>query len=164
MNVSSKSKAPVGFYTGRIGPKSRRILWEEYKKMGLPLLYESDAYNDDLPYWVNVEGEGHLIIPYTLDQNDMKFCVAPGLGGPHVFLTYLKNAFNTLYSEGKDPDFPSPKFMSVGLHCRLIGKPGRIAALKEFLEYIQGFKDVWVCTREEVAVHWRKTFPFKKAS
>lgn len=117
-----------------------------------------------------------MIIPYTLDQNDMKvfcvlkkgtltltkFCVPPGFGGPDAFYTYLKNAFDVLYKEGSDASKPSPKFMSVGLHCRLSGKPGRAAALEKFLEYVSTFKDVWICTREEVAHHWRNTFPFKQ--
>ena len=154
-------KPPVGFYSGRIGPTTRRIVYEECKKMGISLLYESDAYNDDLPYWVTVEGQGHLIIPYTLDQNDMKFCVPPGFGGPDAFYQYLKNTFDILYEEGKDGSQPSPKFMSVGLHCRLVGKPGRAAALKKFLAYVSQHKDVWVCTREQVAKHWREHFPFE---
>ena len=91
------------------------------------------------------------MIPYTLDQNDMKFCVPPGFTSPDGFFTYLKNAFDVLYEEGVDG---SPKLMSVGLHCRVIGKPGRLQALKQFMEYIKD-KQVWVCTREQVADHWK---------
>ncbi len=127
--------------------------------MGLELLYECDAYNDDLPYWVPVDDQGLLIIPYTLDVNDMKFCVPPGFTNPDDFFTYAKNAFDTLLEEGQDG---SPKMMTIGLHCRLIGRPGRLPALKKLLEYISGFQDqVWVCTRRQIAEHWRKEHPFK---
>ncbi|KAK5666597.1 hypothetical protein QVD99_006666 [Batrachochytrium dendrobatidis] len=161
-NASVTGRAPVGWYTGRIGINSRRLVLEEYQKLNLPLLYDSDAYNDDLPYWVKgLDEQGHLVIPYTLDQNDMKYCVPPGFTSPDGYFTYLKNAFDVLYQEGKDPHDPRPKFMSVGLHCRLVGKPGRAAALAQFLEYVASHKDVWVCTREEVAHHWRTEFPYK---
>ncbi|KAJ3195080.1 hypothetical protein HK101_001122 [Irineochytrium annulatum] len=143
-------KPPVGWYTGRIGPNSRRIVVEEYKKAGLELLYDSDAYNDDLPYYVG----DHLVVPYTLDQNDMKFCVAPGFTSPDAFFLYLKNTFDVLRKEGG-------KFMNVGLHCRIIGKPGRAPGLQQFMDYIATFDDVWVCTREELARHWKKTHPAK---
>ncbi|KAI8925872.1 hypothetical protein BC831DRAFT_498124 [Entophlyctis helioformis] len=142
-------------------PTGRAPLAEEYEKLGLPLLYDSDAYNDDLPYWTNAGKNGHLVIPYTLDQNDMKFCVAPGFTSPDGFFTYLKNTFDVLYAEGKDANHPAPKFMSVGLHCRIIGKPGRAAALAQFLDHVAQHKDVWVCTREQVAHHWRAKFPFQ---
>ncbi|KAJ3245332.1 hypothetical protein HDU78_009577 [Chytriomyces hyalinus] len=144
-------KPPVGWYTGRISPRSRQIAIEEFKKLGLPLLYDSDAYNDELPYYVG----DHLVIPYTLDANDMKFSVAPGFSSPDAFFQYLKNTFDVLYEEGAT----RPKFMNVGLHCRLVGKPGRAAALDQFMTYVSGFKDVWVCTREEMANHWRREFP-----
>ncbi|KAJ3039515.1 hypothetical protein HK097_002819 [Rhizophlyctis rosea] len=166
--ASPTNKAPVGFYTGRIGPNSRRIVVEEYQKMGLELVYESDAYNDDLPYWVDweedVKGAGKVLcIPYTLDavsaRNDMKFCVAPGFSHPDAFYTYLKDAFDVLYEEGSDSADPSPKMMSIGLHCRLAGKPGRMAALKRFMEYVNGKQGVWVASREEIGRHWRKEFP-----
>ncbi|KAJ3333754.1 hypothetical protein HDU76_004250 [Blyttiomyces sp. JEL0837] len=148
-------KAPVGWYTGRISCKSRQVVVEEYAKLGLPLLYDSDAYNDELPYFVEGGPQGkHLVIPYTLDANDMKFCVPPGFTSPDGFFLYLKNTFDILYAEGKT----EPKFMNVGLHCRLVGKPGRAAALKQFLDYVSTFEGVWVCTREEMARHWRKEF------
>lgn len=156
-NASSTQRAPVGFYTGRIGERTRQIVFDVYEKMGLPLLYESDAYNDDLPYWIETNGKQNLVIPYTLDQNDMKFCVPPGFGGPDAFFTYLKNAFDVLREEGLDG---SPKLMTVGLHCRLAGKPGRAAALQQFLAYVATFDDVWICTREQVARHWRDEHPF----
>ena len=123
-------------------------------------MYECDAYNDDLPYYVRMEdGEGLLIIPYTLDVNDMKFSVSPGFSSPNAFFDYLKNAFDVLYEEGMDG---SPKMMSIGLHCRIIGKPGRAAELKRFLEYVNSKEDVWVCTRKEIAEHWISEFPFQK--
>ncbi|KAJ3305902.1 hypothetical protein HDV03_000744 [Kappamyces sp. JEL0829] len=155
--VKAIQAASIDGKTAPVSQHSRRLVWEEYKAMGLPLLYECDAYNDDLPYWVTVKGEGHLIIPYTLDQNDMKFSVAPGFGGPDEFYQYLKNTFDVLYQEGKEG---SPKMMSVGLHCRLAGKPGRAAALQKFMDHVASHPDVWVATREEIAVHWRAVHPF----
>ena len=110
---------PVGWYTGRISANTRRLVVEEGG-----FLYESDAYNDDLPYWVEVAGKPQLIIPYTLDNNDMKFCVPPGFSAPSGFYEYLKDAFDVLYHEGRR----APKMMSVGLHCRLAGRPGRAGA------------------------------------
>ncbi|KAI8801954.1 hypothetical protein BJ742DRAFT_835076 [Cladochytrium replicatum] len=156
--ASPTGRAPVGWYTGRISPRSRTLVLEEYAKLNLPLLYDSDSYNDDLPYYLDTFPTGHLVIPYTLDQNDMKFSVAPGFGHPEAFFVYLKNTFDTLYAEGVGG---APKMMSVGLHCRIIGKPGRIPELRKFMEYVKGFPDVWVTTREEIAMHWRKTFPYE---
>ncbi|KAJ3218858.1 hypothetical protein HDU67_003813 [Dinochytrium kinnereticum] len=121
---------PRGWYTGRVSRASRQIAYEEYKKMGMKLLYDSDAYNDDLPYYVRLEnGEKHLVIPYTLDANDMKFCVPPGFTSPDGFFNYLKCTFDVLRKEGG-------KFMNVGLHCRLVGKPGRAHALQQFMDYV----------------------------
>ncbi|KAJ3043251.1 hypothetical protein HDV00_005571 [Rhizophlyctis rosea] len=159
--ASPSGKAPVGWYTGRIGPNSRRIVVEEYKRLGLELLWDGDVYNDDLPYWVDwekdVKGAGKVLcVPYTLDQNDMKFCVPPGFSSPDGFYTYLKDAFDTLYEEGCDGQ---AKMMSIGLHCRLVGKPGRIGALKRFMEYVASKEGVWIATREEIARHWRKEHP-----
>ncbi|KAJ3137860.1 hypothetical protein HDU90_001811 [Geranomyces variabilis] len=152
--------APRGWYTGRIGPDSRAIVLEEYAKMGLELLYDSDAYNDDLPYYVRSpvsSGKPHLVIPYTLDQNDMKFCVPPGFTSGEAFFAYLKDAFDVLYAEG---EAGAPKMMSIGLHCRIAGRPGRAAALARFLDYVKEFgDDVWVATREEIALFWKKEFP-----
>ncbi|KAJ3161964.1 hypothetical protein HDU86_005662 [Geranomyces michiganensis] len=156
--------APRGWYTGRIGPDSRAIVLEEYAKLGLELLYDSDAYNDDLPYYVRSplpNGKPHLVIPYTLDQNDMKFCVPPGFTSGEAFFAYLKDAFDVLYAEGVDG---TPKMMSIGLHCRIAGRPGRAAALARFLDYVKGFgQDVWVATREEIALFWKKEFPIASA-
>ncbi|KAJ3410486.1 hypothetical protein HDV05_003701 [Chytridiales sp. JEL 0842] len=153
---NATGKPPVGWYTGRIGPQSRERVVEEYKSLGLELLYDSDAYNDDLPYYVQGKYGPHLVIPYTLDVNDMKFSVAPGFTSPDAFFLYLKNTFDVLYKEGHTG---TPKYMNVGLHCRLVGRPGRAAALKQFMDYVAQYPDVWVCTREQMARHWKKQFP-----
>ncbi len=142
---------PVGWYC-RYAPSlnTRRLIVEEGG-----FLYDSDAYNDDLPYWVEVEAKPHLVIPYTLDNNDMKYCVAPGFNSGNDFYTYLKDAFDVLYTEGET----APKMMSVGLHARLAGKPGRIAALARFIDYVQSHDRVWICRRLDLAQHWLKHHP-----
>ena len=142
---------PLGWYC-RYAPSlnTRRLIVEEGG-----FLYDSDAYNDDLPYWVKVGDKPHLIIPYTLDNNDMKYCVAPGFNSGNDFYTYLKDAFDVLYAEGET----SPKMMSVGLHARLAGKPGRIAALARFIDYVQSHEQVWICRRLDIANHWLKHHP-----
>ncbi|MDJ0567453.1 MAG: allantoinase PuuE [Pleurocapsa sp. MO_192.B19] len=139
---------PLGWYC-RYAPSlnTRRLIVEEGG-----FLYDSDAYNDDLPYWVEVEDKPHLIIPYTLDNNDMKYCVAPGFNSGNDFYAYLKDAFDVLYAEGET----SPKMMSVGLHARLAGKPGRIAALARFIDYVKSHDRVWICRRIDIAQHWIK--------
>ncbi len=139
---------PLGWYC-RYAPSlnTRRLIVEEGG-----FLYDSDAYNDDLPYWVEVENKFHLVIPYTLDNNDMKYCVAPGFNSGNDFYTYLKDAFDVLYAEGET----SPKMMSVGLHARLAGKPGRIAALARFIDYVRDRDKVWICRRIDIAQHWIK--------
>jgi putative urate catabolism protein len=139
---------PLGWYC-RYAPSlnTRRLIVEEGG-----FLYDSDAYNDDLPYWVAVADKQHLVIPYTLDNNDMKYCVAPGFNNGNDFFTYLKDAFDVLYAEGET----APKMMSVGLHARLAGKPGRIAALARFIDYVQGHEHVWICRRSDIAQHWIK--------
>lgn len=145
---------PVGWYC-RYAPSlnTRRLIVEEGG-----FLYDSDAYNDDLPYWVEVEGQSHLVIPYTLDNNDMKYCVAPGFNSGNDFYTYLKDAFDVLYAEGET----APKMMSVGLHARLAGKPGRIAALARFIDYVKSHNQVWICRRLDIAQHWTKHHPPKQ--
>jgi allantoinase len=139
---------PLGWYC-RYAPSlnTRRLIVEEGG-----FLYDSDAYNDDLPYWVEVAGKSHLVIPYTLDNNDMKYCVAPGFNTGNDFYTYLKDTFDVLYAEGET----SPKMMSVGLHARLAGKPGRIAALARFIDYVKSHERVWICRRLDIAQHWIK--------
>lgn len=138
---------PRGWYTGRVSPRTRRLVMAHG---GFD--YDCDAYDDDLPYWVKVDDQAQLVIPYTLDHNDMKFCVPPGFTSGDGFFSYLKDAFDTLRAEGG-------RMMSVGLHCRLSGRPGRAAALGRFLDYVAGFDDVWICTRGAIADHWRATHP-----
>lgn len=142
---------PYGWYC-RYAPSlnTRRLLVEEGG-----FLYDSDAYNDDLPYWVNVDAKAHLVIPYTLDVNDMKFSVAPGFSSPSGYFEYMRDAFDVLYREGKT----HPKMMSVGLHARLAGRPGRTGALERFLDHVQKHDDVWVCRRVDIARHWIATHP-----
>jgi putative urate catabolism protein len=142
---------PLGWYTGRTSLNTRALVVEEGG-----FLYDSDAYNDDLPYWVTVEGKPHLVIPYTLDNNDMKFAGAQGFNSGDQFFAYLKDAFDVLYREGAD----SPKMMSVGLHMRLVGRPGRFAALARFLDYVQSHDKVWICRRVDIARHWRQAHPY----
>jgi putative urate catabolism protein len=141
---------PVGWYTGRVSPNTRRLVVEAGG-----FLYDSDSYADDLPYWVTVDGRPHLVIPYTLDNNDMRFSLANGFSHGEPFFLYLRDAFDVLYAEGVS----QPKMMSVGLHCRLIGRPGRAAALARFLDYARSHDRVWITTRAEIARHWQKQQP-----
>jgi len=134
---------PQGWYTGRTSPQTRSLVREQGG-----FLYDSDDYSDDLPFW----DQNQLIIPYTLDTNDMRFLSPQGFHNGDQFFTYLKDSFDCLYEEGAQ----SPKMMSVGLHCRIIGKAGRIAGLERFLDYIKKFPDVWVCQRIDIARHWHK--------
>ena len=140
---------PLGWYTGRCSPNTRDLVFENEG-----FLYDSDSYSDDLPYWEIRNKKKQLIIPYTLDNNDMRFVANQGFNTGDHFFTYLKDSFDSLYEEGKT----NPKMMSVGLHCRLIGKPGRIQSLKRFLDYILGHKDVWICKRIDIAKHWIKNY------
>ena len=140
-------KRPLGWYTGRCSPNTRDLVMEEGG-----FLYDSDSYSDDLPYWETKGKKKQLIIPYTLDNNDMRFTTKQGFNSGEQFYTYLKDSFDTLYKEGKT----APKIMSIGLHCRLIGRPGRIASLSKFLDYVLKHKDVWICKRIDIANHWIK--------
>lgn len=142
---------PLGWYTGRTSPNTRRLVAEEGG-----FLYDSDAYDDDLPYWTAVGNRTQLIIPYTLDTNDMRFASNQGFNSGDQFFTYLKDAFDVLYEEGAE----QPKMLSVGLHCRLVGRPGRIASLARFLEYVKTHQQVWLCRRIDIARHWREHHPF----
>ena len=144
---------PQGWYC-RYGPSvhTRELLVEEGG-----FVYDSDAYNDDLPYWVLVSGKPHLVIPYTLDNNDMKFGMPQGFNTGDDFFTYLRDAFDVLYAEGAT----APKMMSVGLHMRLAGRPGRFAALRRFLDHVQRHRDVWICRRIDIAHHWLRHHPFR---
>ena len=136
---------PLGFYQGRLSPNTRRLVVEAGG-----FLYDADSYADDLPYWNQDYGRPHLVIPYTLDNNDMRFATYQGFNSGDQFFTYLKDAFDVLYAEGET----TPKMMSVGLHCRLSGRPGRAAALGRFLDYVMQHQEVWVCRRVEIAQHW----------
>jgi len=140
---------PLGWYTGRCSPNTRDLVMEEGG-----FLYDSDSYSDDLPYWETRGKKRQLIIPYTLDNNDMKFATNQGFNSGDQFYTYLKDSFDTLYREGNT----SPKMMSVGLHCRLIGRPGRIQSLRKFLDYVLSHEKVWLCKRVEIAKHWIKNY------
>lgn len=145
---------PRGWYTGRCSENTVRLVAET----GV-CDYISDTYDDDLPYWREYGDRDQLIIPYTLEANDMRFATAPGWVTGQDFFTYLKDAFDELYAEGRTGQ---PKMMSVGLHCRLMGRPGKIAGLRKFIEYIQGFEGVWSPRRIEIAEHWAKTHPHKR--
>ncbi len=147
---SITGKEPVGLYGGRTSMNTRRLCAESSN-----FLYESDAYNDDLPYWVEVDGKPLLIIPYSLDNNDFRYATLPGWSSGDDFFNYNKATFDQLYKEGAK----QPKMMSVGLHCRLSGRPGRAEALGRFLDYVRQFDDVWICTREEIARHWHEVHP-----
>ena len=143
---------PLGWYTGRCSPNTRDLVFDEGG-----FLYDSDSYSDDLPYWEIRKKKKQLIIPYTLDNNDMRFVANQGFNTGDHFFTYLKDSFDALYEEGKT----NPKMMSVGLHCRLVGRPGRIQSLKRFLEYVLSHEDVWICKRIDIAKHWIKNYPIK---
>ena len=140
---------PLGWYTGRCSPNTRDLVFDDGG-----FLYDSDSYSDDLPYWEYRGKKKQLIIPYTLDNNDMRFATNQGFNTGDHFYNYLKDSFDVLYEEGKT----SPKMMSVGLHCRLIGRPGRIQSLKKFLDYVLKFEDIWICKRIDIAKHWIKNY------
>ena len=141
---------PRGWYTGRLSPNTRRLVVEEGG-----FLYDSDAYNDDLPYWVRVGSAPHLVIPYTLDNNDMKFGTPQGFSTSEDFFIYLRDAFDVLYAEGAH----TPRMMSVGLHMRLAGRPGRLRALMRFLDHVERHDRVWLCRRIDIAEHWIANHP-----
>jgi putative urate catabolism protein len=142
---------PLGWYTGRCSPNTRRLV-AEYGGF----LYDADSYADDLPYWEVVAGQPRLIVPYTLDANDMRFVAPQGFNSGEQFFTYLKDAFDVLYAEGET----IPKMLSVGLHCRVAGHPGRTAGLARFLDYVAGFEQVWICRRVDIARHWWQKHPY----
>lgn len=142
---------PVGWYTGRISPNTRRLVMEHGG-----FLYDSDAYDDDLPHYVPGPKGPHLVIPYTLDVNDMKYAVPPGFSSPDGWERYVTDAIEVLLAEGRAG---APKMMSVGLHCRIIGRPGRAAALQRVLARVAREPDIWVCRRADIARHWWATHP-----
>lgn len=151
--------SPQGWYTGRDSPNTRRLVVEQGS-----LLYDSDYYGDDLPFWTEVETsagatKSHLVVPYTLDTNDMRFATAQGFNTGEQFFQYLKDSFDVLYAEGE----MSPKMLSIGLHCRLVGRPGRFRALQRFLDYVQHHDRVWICRRIDIARHWIDRHPRQTA-
>ncbi|WP_299351176.1 allantoinase PuuE [uncultured Shimia sp.] len=154
LHTEVTGERPRGWYTGRCSENTVRLVAEEG---GFD--YVSDIYDDDLPHWIEVGDRDQLVIPYTLEANDMRFATAPGYITGEQFFVYLKDAFDTLYVEGQEG---AAKMMSIGLHCRLIGRPGKIAGLKRFIDYIQGFDDVWCARRIDIADHWAKTHPHQR--
>ncbi len=150
---------PLGWYTGRDSPNTRRLVVENGG-----FLYDSDYYGDDLPFWTEVttsngDIRSHLVVPYTLDTNDMRFATPQGFNNGEQFFQYLRDSFDVLYAEGES----TPKMLSIGLHCRLAGRPGRFAALQRFLDHIQGHDRVWICRRIEIARHWIDRHPWQAA-
>lgn len=141
---------PRGWYTGRDSPHTRELVVANGG-----FLYDSDSYADDLPYYVSVAGKNHLVVPYALDTNDMRFATPAGFNSGTQFFDYLRDAFDFLYREGEQ----SPKMLSVGLHCRLSGRPGRANALARFLDYVQSHEKVWITRRIDIARHWLTHFP-----
>ena len=147
---SLTGERPLGWYTGRTSERTRALVVEEGG-----FLYDADDYNDDLPFWTEVNGKSHLVVPYTLDNNDMRFATPQGFNSGDQFYSYLRDAFDVLYAEGEH----TPRMMSVGLHCRLVGRPGRLAALARFIEHTRRFDDVWYCRRIDIARYWRAAHP-----
>jgi len=152
--------APLGWYTGRDSPNTRRLVVEHGG-----FAYDADYYGDDLPFWTQVETSGgerkpHLVVPYTLDSNDMRFATPQGFNTADHFFTYLRDSFDVLYAEGEE----APKMLSVGMHCRLLGRPGRFVALQRFLDHLAKHDKVWVCQRIDIARHWQQRHPFKAES
>lgn len=150
---------PLGWYTGRDSPNTRRLLVEQGG-----YLYDSDYYGDDLPFWMEVkksngESAPHLVVPYTLDTNDMRFALPQGFSHGDEFFEYLRDAFDVMYAEGEE----HPSMMSIGMHCRLLGRPARFKALQRFLDHIEKHDRVWVCRRIDIAKHWIKEHPFKSS-
>jgi allantoinase len=139
-----RGKRPMGWYTGRRSAQTRSLLVEA------GILYDSESYSDDLPFWVEIAGKRHLVLPYTFDANDAKYFLTPGWMSGEDFLTYLKNTVRCLYREGKR----SPKMMTVALHPRISGRPGRAEIVYRFLEFLERFSGIWVTTRENIALHW----------
>lgn len=145
-------KRPIGWYTGRCSKNTRSLVVEA------GLLYDSDNYSDDLPFWTLIEERPHLIVPYTFDNNDAKFSMSPGWMSGDDFFRYLCAGFDCLYREGEH----FPKMMTIALHGHLCGRPGRAESIRRFIEYIHKYQNVWICTRGEIAEYWLKNHPYKK--
>ncbi|RXZ45475.1 allantoinase PuuE [Crenobacter cavernae] len=148
---------PKGWYTGRDSPNTRQLVAEQGE-----LSYDADYYGDDLPFWTEVElSDGskkpHLVVPYTLDTNDMRFATPQGFNTGEHFYQYLKDAFDVLYAEGEH----TPKMLSIGMHCRLLGRPGRFAAFQRFLDYVASHDKVWIARRDDIANHWAENHPYQ---
>ncbi len=151
---------PLGWYTGRDSPNTRRLVAEHGG-----FAYDSDYYGDDLPFWLQVRRRDgtltpQLVVPYTLDTNDMRFALPQGFAQGDDFFTYLRDSFDVLYAEGEH----TPKMLSIGMHCRLLGRPGRLRALQRFLDHVQAHDKVWVCRRIDIARHWQQVHPFDAAT
>jgi allantoinase len=151
----TKGQWPLGWYTGRDSPNTRRFVVEHGG-----FEYDADYYGDELPFWTAVETANgrkvqHLVVPYTLDANDMRFATPQGFNTAEQFFTYLRDSFDVLYAEGAE----RPKMLSVGMHCRLLGRPGRFRGLQRFLDHVQAHDKVWICRRIDIARHWRSRFP-----
>ncbi len=157
------NQKPQGWYTGRDSPNTRRLV-ADYADGEHTFTYDSDYYGDDLPFWMKVKKTNgdvasQLIVPYTLDCNDMRFALPQGYSHADPFFQYLKDTFDALYAEGDPAGLNAPKMMSVGMHCRLLGRPGRIVALQKFLDHIASHDHVWVARRIDIANHWREVHP-----
>ncbi len=150
LHTALTGSRPLGWYTGRTSPNTARLVAAEGG-----FIYDADSYADDLPYYDKSNGRAQLVVPYTLDANDMRFCAQQGFNSGDQFYAYLKDCFDVLYAEGA----VAPKMMSVGLHCRIVGRPGRAAALARFLDYVQGHEAVWVARRIDIARHWLEQRP-----
>jgi allantoinase len=150
-----------GWYTGRDSPNTRRLV-ADYGGFE----YDSDYYGDDLPFWMKVQKTDgvvvpHLVVPYSLDTNDMRFSLPQGFAQAEDFFVYLRDSFDALYAEGDPNGEDRPKMMSIGMHCRLLGRPGRIVALQRFLDHVQKHEHVWICRRIDIARHWKQTHPYE---
>lgn len=152
---------PLGWYTGRDSPRTRRLV-ADYGGFE----YDSDYYGDDLPFWMKVRKTDdsvvpQLIVPYTLDCNDMRFALPQGYSHADPFYQYMRDSFDALYAEGDPNGEDRPKMMTIGMHCRMLGHPGRIVALQRFLDHIANHDRVWVCRRIDIARHWTQTYPYQ---
>ena len=145
---------PLGWYTGRTSPNTRRLVMEDGS-----FLYDADDYSDDLPFWYSEADKKQLVVPYTLDTNDMRFAAAQGFNSGDQYFAYLRDAFDVLYEEGEH----APKMLSIGLHCRIVGRPARMAALERFIQHVKSHDKVWIARRIDIARHWMEKHPYKDA-